>query len=82
MKRCGATKTYIRRMENTGQRGGCHADFDWLINMRQTEGGGRGQERTCFRKHDGVSSVCKRTRRCLPNMILKNVQINEKSDIQ
>lgn len=29
VKRCGATKAYIRRMENTGQRGGCHADFDW-----------------------------------------------------
>lgn len=30
--RCEATKAYIRRRENTGQRGRSYADFDWLTS--------------------------------------------------
>ena len=30
LERCGATKAYIRRRENVGQRGKCNVDFDWL----------------------------------------------------
>lgn len=29
-ERCGATKAYIRRRENTGQRVRQNVDFDWL----------------------------------------------------
>ena len=30
VERCGATRAYIRRRENMGQRGRCNVDFDWL----------------------------------------------------
>lgn len=39
---CGATKADLRGRENTGQRGRCHVDFDWLT-QHEANGGRRGR---------------------------------------
>lgn len=34
VQRCGATKAYIRRKRNAGQRGRCNVDSDWLTSLK------------------------------------------------
>lgn len=72
VERSGATKAYIRMRENTGQRGRCNVDFDWLTLHeadwgKPREGGKNFESMTV--SHSSV------VWRCLPHRTLKKVGV-------